>query len=94
MNVPSRRDFAKAMAVVAAAAVPAAAQEGKQPDADAYAAAVETIIRFRFGNQLSERQIGKVRSSYMRHRASSRALFRVPLANGDDPIVAFRADLP
>jgi hypothetical protein len=92
--VPSRRDFAKAMAVLAAAAVPSEAQEGKQPDAKTYSAAVETIIRSRFGNQLSEQQIDIVRSSYMRHRESAKALYRVQLANGDDPIVAFRADLP
>jgi hypothetical protein len=93
-SVPSRRDFAKAMAVLAATAVPAAAREAKQPDAEAYAAAVETIVRFHFGKQLSDKQIAKVCSSHMRHRGSARALSRVQLANGDDPIVAFRADLP
>jgi hypothetical protein len=93
--VPSRREFTKALAVLAAAAVPAAAQDDKKaPDEAAYSAAVETIIRFRFGSQLSEPQIGKVRAAYLRHLASARALSRVRLANGDDPIVAFRADLP
>jgi hypothetical protein len=92
--IPSRREFAKALAVLAAAATPAAAQEAKQPDAKSYAEAVETVIRFRFGKRLTGEQIKKVRSSYMNRRSSAESLKRVEIANGDDPITAFRADLP
>ncbi len=91
--VPSRREFARALAILAAAS-PVAAQEAKQPDDSSYVDAVDTVIRFRFGKQLSGEQIKKVRSAYLSQRSSAQALARVELANGDDPIAAFRADLP
>jgi hypothetical protein len=92
--VPSRRDFAKALAVLAAAAAPVAAQDAKQPDAKSYADAVETVVRFRFGKQLTDAQIKKVSRSYLNRRSSAESLKSVEIANGDDPIVAFRADIP
>jgi hypothetical protein len=93
--VPSRRDFAKALAVLAAAmAVPAAAQDAAAPDAKAYAEALNVVIRYRFGKHLSDERLKKVQASVLRGRFNSDALKNVKLANGDDPIAAFRADLP
>jgi hypothetical protein len=94
-DIPSRRDFSKALAVLAAAtALPAAAQEVAQPDAKAYAEALNVVIRYRFGKQLSDERLKKVQSSVLRGRRNSDSLNSVKLANGDDPIAAFRADLP
>lgn len=93
-ETPSRREFAQALAVLATAAVvPAAAQEAVQPDTKAYAAAVETVVRYRFGKQLSEEQIKKVQAGFIGRRFSSDALKSMALANGEDPVEAFRADL-
>jgi hypothetical protein len=91
---PSRRDFAQALAVLAATAGTATAQVAARPDAKAYAAALETVIRFRFGAQMSDEQIKQAVSAAVNGRRSSDRLKSVELANGDDPIAAFRADLP
>jgi hypothetical protein len=84
------------MAVLAAASVaPAtAADEPALPNAKEYAEALNVVIRYRFGKNLTEEQLKKVQASVLRGRASADLLKRVELANGDDPIVAFRADLP
>jgi hypothetical protein len=95
--VPSRREFARALAVLAAAgAAPAAlaADEPALPNATEYAEALNVVVRYRFGKHLSEEQLKRVQASLLRGRFSSDALKRVELSNGDDPAVAFRADLP
>jgi hypothetical protein len=93
-RAPSRRQFAQAIAVLAAAATPAMAQKAVVPDAKAYAAAMETVIRYRFGRQLSDEQVAQLHRSLLGKRLSADILKRVELASGDDPIAAFRADLP
>jgi hypothetical protein len=95
--VPSRREFAKALAVLAAAgAAPAAlaADEPALPNAKEYAEAINVVVRYRFGKHLSEEQLKRVQASLLRGRFSADALKRVEVANGDDPAAAFRADLP
>jgi len=94
--IPSRRQFAQALAVLAGAtALPIAAQaQTPIPDAKAYAAALETVIRHRFGRQLTDDQVKRLQATLINRRNAGELLKQVELANGDDPIVAFRADLP
>lgn len=94
-SIPTRREFAQALAVLGVAATPAASQDKVLiPDIKSYAAALETTVRFRFGRQLTEEQIKKVQALLFRQRFAGNLLNRVEIENGDDPIVAFRADLP
>ena len=51
-------------------------------------------MRFRFGTQLSAEQLKIVHLTSLHYRRSADFIKRVEIANGDDPIVAFRADLP
>lgn len=93
--LPTRREFAQALAVLAAAGVaPAAAQEAAGPSPKEYAEAVNIVIRYRFGKHLTDEQLRRVQAAALRGRASADLLKNVELANGDDPIAAFRADLP
>ena len=43
---------------------------------------------------VTEEQIQTVRNSLVARRIANDLLKQVEIANGDDPIVAFRADLP
>jgi hypothetical protein len=92
---PSRRQFAQALAVLAAGAgAPALADEAAAPSAKEYAEALNVVIRYRFGKHLTEDQLKQVQTSALRGRVSGELLKRVEIANSDDPAVAFRADLP
>ncbi len=94
-SIPTRRDFVAALAVLAASTSdPALAQVAKAPDAKAYADALDVVIRYRFGMHLSEEQLKRVHASAMRGRANADAMKKVQLANGEDPVEAFRADVP
>src|SRR5262245_25728699 len=94
-TIPSRRDFVAALAVLAASTSGTAlAQDAKLPDAKAYSEALDTVVRYRFGRHLNEEQLKRVIASVQRSRASSDAMKKFDLANSEDPIVAFRADLP
>lgn len=94
-KTPSRREFVTALGVLAAStAGPALAQEAKTPDAKAYTDALDIVIRYRFGKHLNEEQLKRVYASALRGRASADAMKKVELTNGEDPIAAFRADLP
>jgi hypothetical protein len=93
--IPTRREFVAALSVIAAStAGPALAQETKVPDAKAYADALDFVIRYRFGKHLNEEQLKRVHASVLRGRASADAMKKIELANGEDPIAAFRADMP
>ena len=91
-QAPTRRDFAQALALLAAGAV--ATAEGAPPDAAEYADALETVIRYRFGKELTDEQIAVVKSDYLNQRRSDDLVKRAQLTHDDDPISAFRADLP
>jgi hypothetical protein len=93
----SRREFAQVLTLLGCAGFAAgtvAGQEPKLPDAKAYAEAIETIVRFRFGKQLSEEQLKRVVASATRARTRGEALRKATIVNADDPACAFRADLP
>jgi hypothetical protein len=94
-SIPTRREFVTALGVLAAStAGPALAQEAKAPDAKAYADALDIVIRYRFGKHLNDEQLKRVYASALRGRASADAMKKIELTNGEDPIAAFRADLP
>ncbi len=92
---PTRRRFARTLALAAAAPLlpaPAAAAEG-DPQTAAALALLE-IIALRHGKELTEGQLEHIARSILRSRRSAERLRKVPVANGDEPAVAFSADLP
>ncbi|MCE9532733.1 MAG: hypothetical protein K8T89_16675 [Planctomycetes bacterium] len=94
-TIPTRREFTKALAILSAgAAVPVSLHAAAAPDADAFAASLETVIRYRFGKMLTDEQVKKLQAKWISRHLSGEILKRVQLDNGEDPIVAFRADLP
>lgn len=93
--IPTRREFVTALAALTASSVgPIAAQEVKVPDAKAYADALEVVVRYRFGRHLTDEQLKRVHASVLRGRTNADVMKKVELGNGEDPIAAFRADLP
>jgi hypothetical protein len=103
----TRRDFAKhlaALAVTPLAAVPARSEVDDPPPATpkptppdpatATADALLEVVRIRYGKHLNDEQLKAVHKSLQRGAASSAALRRIPLANGDEPSFTFHADLP
>jgi hypothetical protein len=93
---PTRRDFTRCLALLAAAplAVPTApAQAAPETLADAAAALLE-VARARYGKHLSEEQLQALASSVARGVASAERMKRIPLRNGDEPAIIFQADLP
>ena len=94
---PSRRTFAFGMASMAALGITGVGfsqEEKKIPDAKALAEAMEVVVRQRFGKILNEDQLKRVLASVLSRRSSGDSLKAHVLENGDDPSVAFRADLP
>jgi hypothetical protein len=100
---PTRREFGKALAVLAAA--PLAAQPGtakadepKPPPArDALAAAADAlteVVRVRHGKHLTEEQLRQVRSGILSQLRNGEALKQVKLKNDEEPAFTFSADLP
>jgi hypothetical protein len=93
MNAPTRREFTQALAALGFASAPALAQNAAAiPDLEAYAAALETVVRYRFGRVLNEEQIAQVLSSLINRRFAGDALKKIELDNAEDPIAAFRAE--
>jgi hypothetical protein len=99
---PTRRDFARSLAglaavPLAAAASPVLAQSDKPKPADALtdaAQALGELARVRFGKFLGEDQLKAVRRQILRGVFTSRRLQQVKLQNGQEPAFVFRADLP
>jgi hypothetical protein len=97
---PSRREFARALALagLAPAAGSAAAPGAKvAPPADpldAAAAALAEVVRARHGKHLADDQLKRVRASIHGYLASGRRMARVKLANADEPAFTFSAEVP
>jgi hypothetical protein len=97
----SRREFNKALAAFAAASLrPAMAQTNAQEPAPARpnprtgtVEALTQIVRWRYGEYLSEEQNKEARRSLERSQASAARLKQFKLQNGDEPAFVFRADL-
>jgi hypothetical protein len=93
MNDSTRRDFAKVIALAAAAPLVAGAAQEKPKPLPA-AEALTEIVRARYGQHLTDEQISAVQASIGRTLRSGEQLKKVKLQNGDEPAFAFRADVP
>src|SRR5262245_45154203 len=93
---PTRRQFGKGLARLAAAPLAAAGAAAQKADAPAAtpAEALAEVVRARHGKHLSEGQLKAVRRSIARNQAAAARLRNLKLANGDEPAFTFRADLP
>ena len=92
--IPSRREFIAAVGVLAASDAVSGQENAKLPDTKAYNDAIEVVVRYRFGKHLTDDQLKRVIASAQRGRLNGEALRATALSNGEDPITAFRADLP
>jgi hypothetical protein len=98
-SATNRRDFAKTVALLAAAPLAggatAAAQETKPAKTETTPAqALAEIVRLRYGKYLTEEQLTEVRRSLERGQASAARMRQFKLQNGDEPAFVFRAELP
>ena len=103
---PTRRQFAKKAALVAAApliavAPAAAAPVPQAPDPpaaaetiDAQAAALTSIIRGRHGKHLTDEQLKRVQQRVALSLRMGQMLRKFPLTNHDEPAFVFQADVP
>ncbi len=99
-SLRSRRDFAKAVALLAAAplaavAEPAAAQDKPPPKPEGpagMAQALTEVVRLRYGKHLSDEQLQAVQRGLTGSLASAERLAKVPLKNGDEPAFTFSPD--
>jgi len=107
---PSRRGFAKSLALAAAA--PALAGAGlalgqappapspaptpvPTPEAPSSAAeALTEVVRIRWGKNLSGEQLGEIASALDGRLKGAEAMKKVALTNADEPDVVFFAELP
>ncbi len=96
----TRRDFAKAMALLAATPVVVAfnpVQAHQTASVETPTTAVDSlteIVRLRYGKHLTEDQLKEVKKSIERNQRSADILRRSKLSNSDEPAFTFRADLP
>jgi hypothetical protein len=100
-DVPSRRQFGKRVALLAAAplAAPAlAAEQDKKPKEVPVPTAVAVLlaeaVRIHHGKHLSKDQLKQVANSIARSQFSAERLRHFELSNADEPAFTFRADLP
>jgi len=107
---PSRRGFAKSLALAAAA--PALAGAGlalgqappapspaptpvPTPEAPSSAAeALTEVVRIRWGKNLSGEQLGEIAAALDGRLKGAEAMKKVALTNADEPDVVFFAELP
>jgi hypothetical protein len=96
----TRREFAKDLAVLAAAPLatasdPPAARADKPKPADATQATAEALleaVRARYGKHLTAEQLTAVQSSLARALYAAERLKKVKLQNSDEPAVIFSAE--
>lgn len=97
---PSRRQFGKNLALLAAVpltvpALAAAPDKPKDvPPAVSEAEALTAVVRARHGKHLTEEQLKQVTLSIRRSELSAERLRKLELRNSDEPAFTFRADLP
>src|SRR5262245_29626720 len=95
---PNRREFATTLAAAALAPMAASAADKEAPKtADPFVVAVEgqlEVIRARHGKNLTEEQLQEVKKSLLRGQYAAEVMKRFKLKNGDEPALAFTADLP
>ena len=101
----SRREFAKSLAVIAAAPALSRAAERpatlasplqQTPPADQPSPVAESlteVVRLRHGKHLSEEQLNLVKRSIDRSQRNADRMRQFKLVNGDEPAFAFTADI-
>src|SRR5437867_217897 len=97
LDTSSRREFAKALALVAATPLLAHAEadpppKPKSPTAAAADALIE-VVRQRYSEHLNDDQLQKIRQAFERNLRSAELLQKHKLTNGDEPAFAFTADV-
>ncbi|SRR5579871_3570250 len=90
----SRRQFAKQVALLAAAPLALPADAEAQQAFNPVTEALYAIVQNRYSKHLTPAQLAAVKQSVARNQLISDALRKVPLNNSDEPAFAFRADLP
>ena len=96
----TRREFAKALALLAAAPAAMASAAGQEAESDKpdpladTAKALTDIVRGRYGKYLSEEQLRAVQRRIHGSLRSGELLRQFKLTNADEPAVTFRADVP
>jgi hypothetical protein len=99
-KLPTRRQFARKVAALAAAPVAAsvstaAAQEQAQPARMATVGqALAEIIRLRHGQHLDADQLCRVAQRIDNNQRMADRLKRIPLQNGEEPAFQFTPDVP
>jgi hypothetical protein len=96
---PTRREFTRNLALLAATPLLApsgvvAADEKPLDPVAATADALTEAARARFGINLPEEHVKKIRESIHRSLLVGQFMKKPKLQNGDEPAFAFRADLP
>ena len=99
----SRRQFAKAIASLAATPLmaraltggeAAGAIQGQQPEISPAAVALAEVLRHRYGPSLNDEQMNEVKRSLDNRLRAADRMKQNKLANGDEPAFVFTADLP
>jgi hypothetical protein len=100
---PTRREFAKALAALAAAPLvvdtgPVSAQEDRpvtpEDALNATAKNLSKIADIRYGKYLTDKQRKRVQRSITSQLRSAERLKKFKLSSGDEPAFVFRADGP
>ena len=97
----TRREFAKSLAIIAAAPLVSRAAEAtsapqQTPPADALSPAAESlteVVRQRHGKHLTEDQLNLVKRNIDRGIRNADRLKQFKLVNSDEPAFAFTADI-
>jgi hypothetical protein len=99
---PTRRDFARTLATLAAAPLAAGAglaqdepAKPQPPDPNAeIAKALAAIARVRYGKFLTDDQLKTIQRRLANSARSADRLGKIKLKNGDEPDFVFRAEVP
>jgi hypothetical protein len=93
----TRREFAKSLALLAAA--PLAAEAAEKPEAKpvpepvASARTLVEVVRRRYGKHLNAEQLKQVQEGIARGLRTAELMKRQPLKNGDEPAFMFSAEV-
>ena len=98
----TRREFAKSLAIIAAAPLVSRAAEAERapqqtPPADALSPAAESlteVVRQRHGKHLTEDQLNLVKRNIDRGIRNADRMKQFKLVNSDEPAFAFTAEIP
>ncbi len=100
---PTRRQFNKTLALLAAAPLAATAEAAaarpadEPPAAETFSSAAQAlteVVRLRHGKHLSAEQLKRIRQRLETTARRAAALRKTPLQNGDEPDFLFVAEAP